>query len=250
MCFYYNSRKHLGKEPSYKLDYILEKEFPKKEYIRKLKFDETKHLAGTIEWHLAMQSQYPFEYIIYNKFDCIALEYLDEQTLDLCSSLPSAVATGDYQDYESEPKRLANEMHWFNLERGYAYGNGGQDNVIDLDKELIGRDDWIITLRADLLVEPGMNLMEDAPCLFTNIHEDNGDIDVTSSYPSSNAAMNTSRETLSKELISIDGVDEIDRRQCGINFSGGFVNSVEIGTKLFALPEMSDVLKEFDQDMN
>ena len=250
MCFYYNSRKHLGKEPSYKLDYILEKEFPKKEYIRKLKFDETKHLAGTIEWHLAMQTQYPFEYIIYNKFDCIALEYLDEQTLDLCSSLPSAVATGDYQDYESEPKRLANEMHWFNLERGYAYGNGGQDNVIELDKELIGRDDWIITLRADLLVEPGMNLMEDAPCLFTNIHEDNGDIDVTSSYPSSNAAMNTSRETLSKELISIDGVDEIDRRQCGINFSGGFVNAVEISTKLFALPEMSDVLREFDQDMS
>ena len=86
-----------------------------------------------MKWHLAMQSQYPFEYIIYNK-STVLLRVPDEQTLDLCSSLPSAVATGDYQDYESEPKRLANEMHWFNLERGYAYGNGGQDNVIDLDK--------------------------------------------------------------------------------------------------------------------
>ena len=47
-------------------------------------------------------------------------------------------------------------MHWFNLGHGYAYGTGGQNCVIPLDNKLIGRDDWIITLRADLLVEPGL----------------------------------------------------------------------------------------------
>lgn len=261
MCFYYNSRKHLGKLPKYSLDYILEREFPdeitegmsekeiaKREHnslIRKLKFDEAKALNGTIEWHQFMQTHYPFEYIIYNKFDCIALEYLDEQTLDICHSLPSGCEFSDYKDYESEPKRLANEMHWFNLDRGYAYGTGGANNKIDLDDELIGRDDWIITLRADLLVEPGTNLMEDASGLFTNIHEDNADIDVTSSYPKSNLAMNTSRETLVKELISIEGISEQDRRECGINMSGGFINSVEISTKLFDVPQMSDMLKAY-----
>ena len=103
-----------------------------------------------------------FEYVIYNKFDCIALEYLDEQTMDISHSVVSACESSDYKDFDSEPKRLADDMHWFNLERGYAYGTGGANNEIPLDSELIGRDDWIITLRADLLIAEGNNLFEDA----------------------------------------------------------------------------------------
>lgn len=261
MCFYYGSRKHKGKLPKYSLDYILSREFPdeikpgmsekdiekrkKNSRIRKLKFEESNHLAGTPDWHIFMQSKYPYEYVIYNKFDCVALEYLDEQTLDLCHTLVSSCEYSDYKDFESEPKRLANHMHWFNLGHGYAYGTGGQNCVIPLDSKLIGRDDWIITLRADLLVESGMNNLIDAPLLHTNVHQDSGDIDVTSSYPYSNLTMNTSVETMTKELISIEEVDEIDRRQAGINFSGGFINSVENACKLFHASSMADVLKAY-----
>ena len=213
--------------------------------IRKLKFEESNHLVGTPDWHIFMQTKYPYEYVIYNKFDCIALEYLDEQTLDICHTLVSSCEYSDYKDFESEPKRLANHMHWFNLGHGYAYGTGGQNCVIPLDNKLIGRDDWIITLRADLLVEPGLNNLEDAPLLHTNVHQDSGDIDVTSSYPYSNLTMNTSVETMTKELISIDGVDELDRRQAGINFSAGFINSVENACKLFHAKNMVDVLKAY-----
>ena len=63
MCFYYSYRKHKGKLPKYSLDYILSREFPdgikpgmsekeiekrkKNSRIRKLKFEESNHLAGT-----------------------------------------------------------------------------------------------------------------------------------------------------------------------------------------------------------
>ena len=57
--------------------------------------------------------------------------------------------------------------------------------------------------------------------------------------------MNTSVETMTKELISIEEVDEIDRRQAGINFSGGFINSVENACKLFHASSMADVLKAY-----
>lgn len=266
MCYYYNSRKHKGKLPKYSLDYILSIEFPdeikpgmsekeiaranRNSKIRKLKFDESSHLIGTVDWHIFMQSNYPFEYVIYNKFDCIALEYLDEQTMDISHSIVSACESSDYKDFDSEPKRLADDMHWFNLERGYAYGTGGANNEIPLDSELIGRDDWIITLRADLLIAEGNNLFEDARGLKTLVFRDNADIDVTSSYPNGNSALNTSRETMTKELISIDNVDERWRRQSGINMSGGFVNAVEISCQLFNAPTMVNMLEEYRRQKN
>lgn len=265
MCYYYGNRKHKGKEPSYSLDAILTKEFPDtvregaspkeiekarhNSLIRKLKFEETNTLVGTVDWHIQMQSKYPFEYVIYNKFDCIALEYLDEQTMDISFSLVSDCETCEYKDYESEPRRLACDMHWINLEDGYAYGTGGKNNEIELDKRLIGRDDWIVTLRADLLVKQGKNHFKDARKLITFIFRENADIDVTSSYPKSNSTLNTSRETLVKELISIEGVSERDRRDCGINLSGGFVNAMEISKRLYSAPDVYQVLDYYDEDV-
>lgn len=259
MCYYYGSRKHKGKLPRYTLDYVLGIEFPdevkdptnekeverakRNRKIRKLKFEESKELVGTVDWHIFMQTHFPFEYVIYNKFDCIALEYLDEQTMDIRHSLVAGCRKSDYKDFESEPKRLANDMHWFNLERGYAYGTGGKNNEIDLDSELIGRDDWIITLRADLLIAEGNNYFQSAPGLKTYIYRDNADIDVTSSYPNGNSALNTSRETMTKELIDIEGVPEQFRRESGINMSGGFVNSVEIAQQILSAPSMVEMLK-------
>lgn len=266
MCFYYSNRKHKGKLPSYSLDYILSVEFPdnieedmsekeilrrqKNSRIRKLKFEESKDLAGTVNWHIFMQSKYPFEYVIYNKFDCVSMEYMDEQTMDICSSLPGACEYSDYRDFESEPKRVANELHWFNLERGYAYGTGGKNNVLDFDEELIGRDDWIITLRADLFIAEGSSHFIDAEDITISVYRDNGDIDVTSSYPNGNSALNTSRETMTKELISIEGVDERERRECGINMSGGFVNSVEITQALFGAHSMIEMLTKYREQKN
>ena len=168
--------------------------------------------------------------------------------MDISFSLVSDFETCEYKDYESEPRRLACDMHWINLEDGYAYGTGGKNNEIELDKRLIGRDDWIVTLRADLLVKQGKNHFKDARKLITFIFRENADIDVTSSYPKSNSTLNTSRETLVKELISIEGVSERDRRDCGINLSGGFVNAMEITKRLYSAPDVYQVLDYYDED--
>lgn len=246
MCFYYLSRSHKGKLPSVSLGAILESEFPHDERIRKMKFKEADHIpSGSPDWHIFMQTNYPFEYVIYNKFDCVGIEYLDERTSDISDALVSSCYFSDYGDYESEPRRLANEMHWDNLAKGYAYGTGGKNGVIPADDKLISKKDWIVTLRASLLIRHGVEVFEDASGLPSGIFIHGADVDVTSSYPNGNATMNTSVETLTKELIAIDGVSEQDRRETGLNYSGGFVNSLEISHRLFNLPKVDDVLSAY-----
>ena len=48
--------------------------------------------------------------------------------------------------------------------------------------------------------------------------------------------MNISNETTYRELGTIQGFTDEERRSIGINLSGGVVNSVELCTKLFGLP--------------
>ena len=247
MCFYYASRKHKGKLPSYSLDSILKLEFPNDERIRKMKFIEADHIpSGSIDWHVFMQSKYPFEYCIYNKFDCIGIEYLDESTSDIKDALVASCYYSDYDAYESEPRRLADQLHWFNLSRGYAYGTGGKNNKVEeLDSKLISRKDWIVNLRADLLLRNGLQVFEDAPDLPSSLFIHGADVDVTSSYPNGNATMNTSNETMTKELIDIEGIPEQYRREAGINYSAGFINCLENGRKLFNLPTLDNILTHY-----
>ena len=264
MCVYQKLRVHKGKLASYGLDFILGVEFQKEknaeqlrieqpdkilaEEIRKLKFPEADHIpGGTIEWHKFMQERYPVEYCVYNVFDCITVELLDEKILDLAVAFTKNVEFSDFKSFPSQPKKLADEMHWFSLDTGYVYGTGGGLET-DMDKYLIGLNDWICTLPAHLVKDNGLKVIKGSPNLRTNIRGGVADADVTASYPNSNAVFNTSRETTEKELIDIEGVSEKDRRMQGIILCGGWTNSVEITTELFGLPNLFSLDKMFKEN--
>ena len=72
-------------------------------------------------------------------------------------------------------------------------------------------------------------------------------LDITSSYPSNEIVCNVSKQTTSKELISIAGVSEEIQRLEGYNLSGGKANAVEIVTSLFAAPQLSEWLVAFNK---
>jgi hypothetical protein len=243
MCVYWHLRSQKGKDPSYALDAILRKTFGDR--IRKLRFEAARHLAG-ISWHRFMQQHYPLEYVIYNVFDCVSMELLDEETRDLQLTLPGFAGWSDFCNFNSQPRRLVDRLHYFCLEeKGRVIGTTSDSMRTELDTYVVNPSGWIVTLPAHLVAENGLCLIEEAPRLRTSIRAHSADLDALSSYPTGEETFNISKETTSRELCQIAGVSEHTRRMQGINLSGGATNAIEVACGLFGLPTLDQWLDAF-----
>lgn len=244
MCAYRQIRVGGQEEPSYSLDAILQSKLG----TRKLKFKETDHLSG-LPWHIEMQSNFKIEYVIYNVFDCIGVEELDEKTLDLCLSLDGMSGCSDYGKFNSQPRRLVDDLHHYVLKnKDMVIGTTGDDMEHDFDKMTIGLNDWIVMLPAANVADNGLCIIEEDETIRTNIRAHTGDLDVSASYPSGEVALNISRGTTCKELISIAGVDEFQRRMQGINLSGGPTNGAEFCQFILNAPQFDQFLRLYMQE--
>jgi len=72
-------------------------------------------------------------------------------------------------------------------------------------------------------------------------------IDIEGTYPKIEEVANISKECTVRELISIEGMNEHQRRTFGINMSGGVVNAIELGVTGFGLPTPSQWLALYDE---
>lgn len=237
MQVYYNIRIAAQDEPSYALDAILSKELG----VRKLKFQAADHVSHDGEqWHKFVSKNYPLEYIIYNLFDCISIECLDETTYDIAVAMPSACGITPYQKYTSNPRKLWDKLQIYFLDRGWIGGNShGIERPID--KELIGTDGWINTAPAHMLrLKSGDDYFVEKG-LYTKIRVHCADLDISAAYPTNGEVLNISRETTSKELINLDSVSEEIRRQEGLNFSGGQTNAIGFMTNMFNAPTLFEL---------
>ena len=140
MCAYRHIRNGAGEEPSYSLDALLGKHLG----MRKLKIDAGKDLVK-IDWHIFMQEHHPLEYVIYNVFDCVSMEVLDEKINDLSLTLPLFSGCSDFESFKSQPKRTADNLHFFVQEQAEprVMGSTSNDMMTPLDKLTVGVDDWI-----------------------------------------------------------------------------------------------------------
>lgn len=140
MPVYRNLRLAAGKDSSYALDYILQKELG----LTKLRLEETAHLTG-IRWHEVMQERYKIEYGVYNLFDSLSLELLDEKTHDLSSQITTMSKNSEYADFNSNPKRLIDDMHFWYLNRPEpcVIGSSSDQMADELDPLVIDTEDWI-----------------------------------------------------------------------------------------------------------
>lgn len=235
MCVYKRVRTAEQQEPSYSLDNILSKNLN----ITKLKFNEIKDLKG-LEWHSVMQKDYQIEYILYNIFDCISVELLDEKTKDMSIKVPMLSGYSDFKDFKSQPRKLVDSLHFFYLEnynKIIATTSGDMEEESD---EFVNLEDWVVTLPTHLLTEQGLRIIEESKNIVTNIYTHVYDSDVASGYPNGGIVFNISKETTVKELISIEGVSEHDKKMGTINFSAGQVNSLEICNKLLGMPTLEN----------
>ena len=172
MCVYRLNRIGQPEIQSYSLDFVLDLNLG----IRKLKFEEAKEYENQkLKWHEVMQSQYKLEYIIYNRFDCISMEELDEKTLDLSLTLPLFCGYSDFAKYNSQPRRSVDKLHYYCLENKQVIGTTGQETSTDLDDTTVDLSGWITMLPAHLVADNGLKLIEEYPELTTNVRGHVGD---------------------------------------------------------------------------
>lgn len=243
MCTYQKLRIANGSEPSYSLDAILNKELG----IRKLKFKEAEHVKKA-QWHMLMQKDYPFEYVVYNVFDCISLEELDEKTRDLQFSLPLFSGFSDFANFKSQPRRLVDKLHFKCLREGKVIGVTSSLLKSDLDKETIPISDLIVTLPSELRTNNGIQCIKENETLRTNVYMYAADLDIASSYPSNEAVLNIGKDTTRKEVCSVENKTWEEVKMQTLNLSGGYTNAIEVCTELLNMPTLDTLLEAFNKN--
>jgi len=228
MCAFRQIRTGQQEEPDYKLDSIMER------YIErnKLKFTEAEGYIEK-EWHVFMQAFYKFEYVVYNVFDCVGMEILDEKTNDLSLNFPLYSGPSDYSVFPSQPKKLCNKLYFHLLKEDRVLASTS-DEMRTLEDDLtVNGKGWITMLPAHMVEETGLKCILEMKGIATKIFAGVGDLDIAGTYPNEGICMNISKYTTHRELIEIEGIPDHIRRRIGFNLAGGHVNAVEIVCSLY-----------------
>lgn len=243
-CVFRKRRVAKGREPSYALDYILKKHAGTK----KLKNDLSETMTG-LEWHIHMQKNEKLEYGVYNQFDCISCEVLDEQPKvgDLRIAISVQMGSSDYSDFTSQPRQLVDDLHFKCLSLGKVIASTPSKMETEFDKLTVKISGWIITLPAHLVVDNGLKIIDECPELNTLIRIGVYDLDIVSAYPSGEVVLNCSKETTIAERISIKGVPEDVARAASINLTGGEINAVEICCSVMKAPTLEHLIADYEK---
>ncbi len=123
-------------KPGFKAKYVFD--------YGKLKFEAVDHKKG-IDWHREMQVNHKMKYGLYNIIDSIRLEQLDEHINDLASNITLYSKYSDYKNFNSNPKRLCDDMHFWYQERPEpcVISTSSDEQTTPLDKYVISANQWI-----------------------------------------------------------------------------------------------------------
>lgn len=242
MCAYYYLRTAKGKELNYKLDTIAQKVL---KGIGKLSFAAADGYHG-LDWHEFMQTNYKYEYVIYNLFDCIVVEMMDEKTKDLSAAIPAFCGVSEYRNFTSQPTRIAEDMHFKVLENGYVWGTTSDKMRTDLDDHVQSLGGWIVMLPTELVARNGKPMFMELPNVASYVRIGTNDIDVEGAYPTGTVIMNVGKQTTWIEMCAIEGIDDDTYRRIAVDIaSGGKNNSCELARNLYGAPNMFTIIDDF-----
>lgn len=244
MCVYRIIRAAKGLDPSYALDAILTKELG----VRKLKFSQADHCSSGYEWHAFMQANYKIEYLVYNLFDCISVEMLDEKEKDLSTTINNNSKQSEFTIFPRQPKRTSYSLHFYALKKGNVIASTPPEISVEDDKEVVSTDGHIITLSTHLVDDNGLKCLKDYPDLKTYLRAFVFDLDVSSAYPNSEICFNISKETTLRELCGVQGIPEDIKRRAAMNLTMPRQNAYEICQDILGAPSLPSLLKQYEAD--
>jgi hypothetical protein len=240
MCVFKQVRVTEGMRNSYSLDNILKDELN----LGKLKFNESDGMQG-LELHVFMQTNFKLDYLIYNIFDCMSIEILDNKTKDMALTVPTLCQHSDYARFPSTPRRLCDDMHFYLKSQKKVISTTSDDMKEKLDTHVVGSDNWIVTLPSHLVEDNGLQLLKEAPHVRSMLRAHVADLDVEGSYPNTGSFMNISMETTAREVVQVGNINEYDKRMAGLNLTAASTNAVECSNTFFKFPTMDSLLTEY-----
>jgi hypothetical protein len=246
MCLFRSLRVVEGMRRSYSLDAILSDELG----IRKLDI-EIPGLGKThnLDWHREMQRNHKFEYMAYNIFDTISMEMLDEKVKDIAKKLKPFADGSEFSQIKSNPRRLANCLHFFLLEKGKVIATTGKEMREETDRFVLGKRDWVITLANELTKQHGAQIFDPQySCdLLSRIAVYIFDNDIASGYPNGQLATNNAKETTLVEVSAIRGKGEETLRRIAVNMTNPTGNAISICTEALGLPPIDEAIYMFGE---
>lgn len=244
MSTYYRIRMAAGKIPGgYGLDATMKRHLD----LGKLKFKEAEHVTGA-EWHVLMQRTYPYEYIAYNIFDCIGVEMLDEKTKDFSLKYNTRCTVADYTEFKSGPRITEVKMTYVVPQFGQRLGVVGGDVRDELDKLVVQPEGWTMTLPSFIIEDSKVKIMKDWRDSNSLVYFNVSDLDITSTYPAVQVALNISKPTTVREVVKVEGMSERDKRRMFVDMVTGISSSVEVCHLGFGLPVLDELLDIYNED--
>jgi hypothetical protein len=142
---------------------------------------------------------------------------------------------------------IADDLHFFGLSKGLVIASTSDRMLNDIDELSPGLKGWIVTLPAYMVADGDDDVVADLPgnksLIFTNV----SDIDIVSTYPTLQQKLNVDRATTATELSSVEGFEEEEWREVGIDLTAARTNASMICAKMFGLPDFDTLLEEFVQ---
>lgn len=136
--------------------------------LRKLNFKEGDGYEK-LDWHIHMQSNHKVEYCIYNAWDTLGVEEIDEKTKDFSITLPQLCEFSEYANFSSTPTQLADDLHFFYRDLGMMIACKSDQMETELDKHVISMKNHIVTLATHQNMDNGVAPFSDFPNLRTLI---------------------------------------------------------------------------------
>ena len=193
---------------------------------------ETETLSD-LDWHRYMQENEPYQYIVYNQFDCIGLRLMELKNGDI-SSMMVLGGVSRLCKWPRQTRKIADAFYFYGLESGVVIASPGQNMETEFDT-LIKKVGGAV-LRPELTTDIGMRVFSDRPDIITMLHPFTGDIDFSGMYPNSTIVGNICKETKISCGVEIIGMDVSALWNYYSLVVSMRENAIQIGETYYGLP--------------
>lgn len=245
MSTYYSLRIAKGKIPGgYSLEATLNRHLKR----GKLKFAECDHLVKGA-WHKEMQLKYPYEYLAYNIFDCIGVELLEEEIKDLTLKFNARCVEADYHEFNSGTALAVNKLTHMAPKYGRRVAVSSGDIRVELDDLVVKPRHWTMVLPSELIGDSNVKIIKDFPSLSSLVFFNVSDLDISSTYPAVQVALNVSKATTLNEVVKVPGLSEEKKRRTFVNLIGGKSNHLHVCREGLGMMDLSGMLRLYKEHL-
>lgn len=233
MCLYARLRKVYGRDPSYALDKIADKELG----LRKLHFDGSDNVNHRLE-----QEYHFLRYWAYNINDVLIMQLMEFQNDDY-GTLASLSDVSLLSEFHHMTAGLKCDAYVEGLAHGLVPASVGRTNFTKFDEALFRVGGTV--LPPDKAENVSVPVVTEMPHGKTLVSVLANDLDVSSFYPSNTEEFNISRESTLATIHRINGFPQTQIEHLTSCLIQPDVGAEDLGATYFGLPRYKELERQF-----